>query len=47
MRGPSGAALVNGDMYKDDNGKWQYTYLIADVVSGSSPAQRLNIIAPK
>jgi hypothetical protein len=46
MRGPSGVALVSADMYKDGEGKWQYSYLIADVRSGNSQPQRINIISP-
>jgi len=47
MRGPGGSALVNADMYKGEGGQWEYTYLIVDAVSGSSPPQRLNIIVPR
>jgi hypothetical protein len=47
MRGPGGVAIVNADMFKSESGAWEYLYLIVDVKSGSSPAQRLNIVAPK
>ena len=47
MRGPGGTALVNADMYRGESGTWEYTYLIADVASGSGPPQRLNIIVPR
>lgn len=47
MRGPGGVAIVNADMHKDASGSWDYLYLIVDVKSGSSPPQRLNIVAPK
>eukprot|EP00879_Flechtneria_rotunda_P028367 GHRR01030471.1.p1 GENE.GHRR01030471.1~~GHRR01030471.1.p1 ORF type:complete len:201 (+),score=50.19 GHRR01030471.1:395-997(+) len=47
MRGPGGVAIVNADMFKDNSGNWDYLYLIVDVKSGSSPPQRLNIVAPR
>jgi hypothetical protein len=47
MRGSGGIAVVNVDMNKDTQGKWEYSYLIVDVRSGSSPPQRLNIISPR
>jgi len=47
MRGSGGIGVVNVDMYKDTEGKWEYSYLIVDVRSGSSPPQRLNIISPR
>jgi hypothetical protein len=47
MRGPGGTALVSADMFKGPAGGWEYAYLIADVVAGSSPPQRLNIVMPR
>jgi hypothetical protein len=47
MRGPGGVAIVSADMFKDSSGNWDYLFLTVDVKSGSSPPQRLNIVAPK
>lgn len=47
MRGPGGNALVSADMFRGEGGQWDYTYLIVDVVAGSSSPQRLNIVMPR
>ncbi|GFR40314.1 hypothetical protein Agub_g849 [Astrephomene gubernaculifera] len=46
IRGPSGTGMVNADMYKDESGSWQYTYLVVDAypASGSGSPQRLALI---
>ena len=47
MRGPSGTGQVHADMYKDDQGQWQYTYLLVDVYSGTSQTpSRVHIVSP-
>lgn len=48
MKGPGGTALVNADMYKDEQRTWQYTYLLVDFyVGGSASPQRVHIVSPK
>lgn len=58
MRGAGGTALVSADMYRGGGSsssssdssqqqQWEYSYLVADVATGGSPPQRLNIVMPR
>ena len=45
--GGDGSSGSSGSSGGSSSGEWEYSYLVADVATGSSPPQRLNIVMPR